>query len=310
MKYWITAILLAAIALYGCRPIGSNITVDERGWPTVLRIGHNPPEEETQRMAREEVYSALAEYLGKTLNIDVEITKTGSYSIAIEAMRSKKIDICQFGSFSYLIAHEKANAEPLVIIGTEESHHGSYQSYLLTSPSSGLKNMDDVLEKSKSLTFSFNDPASTSGHLVPRGYFDSIGVKPEVVFGKVVYSMSHTANIMTALAGKVDVAAIASTTLARLVELGTIEESEFHVLWKSDWMPTGPVAIRGDLPSDFKQSIQDAYINMHNDAPDTWALVSSIYLSDNPRFFPGDDSVYDYYRAIVKNMDQMQLLSD
>ncbi len=261
-------------------------------------------------MSRKEIYNALAQYLGKTLNIDVEITKTGSYSIAIEAMRSKKIDICQFGSFSYLIAHEKADAEPLVIIGTEESRHGAYQSYLITSPSSGLNSMDDVLEKSKSLTFSFNDPASTSGHLVPRGYFDSIGVKPEVVFGKVVYSMSHTANIMTALAGKVDVAAISSTTLARLVERGTIEESEFQVLWKSEWMPTGPFAVRGDLPSDFKQSIQDAFINMHNDAPDTWALVSSIYLSDNPIFYRGDDTAYDYYRDIARNMDQMQLLSD
>lgn len=310
MNNWITGILLIATLVAGCQRNGSHVTLDERGWPTVLRIGHNPPEEETQRMARDEIYKALAEYLGDRLNIEVEITKTGSYSIAIEAMRSKKIDICQFGSFSYLIAHEKANAEPLVIGGTEESHHGSYQSYLITSPASGLKDMDDVLEKSKSLTFSFNDPASTSGHLVPRGYFDSIGVKPEVVFGKVVYSMSHTANIMTALAGKVDVAAVASTTLERMIERGTIEESELHILWKSEWMPTGPVAIRGDLPSDFKAALQDAYVNMRNDSPDTWALVSSIYQSDNPRFYPGDDSAYDYYRVIAENMDQMQLLSD
>lgn len=307
---WATAlaVLAAGLLSQGCNDSSARERYDERGWPKELRIGHNPPEEETQRIVRAAIYEALTSYLEDRLAIDVKVIKVGSYGVAIEAMRADKLDIVSFGSFSYLIAQQKANAEPLIIRGTEESGLGEYKSLLITSSESDIYDMEDVLKRAGDLTLSFSDPASTSGHLVPRGYFDDKGLVPEAVFKQVVFAMSHTANIMTAVAGKVDLSAVASTTLQRMVETGSVKEDEYRVVWSSDWMPSGPIAIRGDLPQDFKEAVQKAYLEMPEESPETWALVRSVYMDPNTNFYAGDDSVYDYYRQVARKIEHMRLL--
>lgn len=296
------------LLLQSCSDGEARVQTDSRGWPNKIRIGHNPPEEETQRIARDEIYTALAKYLGDRLDVEVEILKIGSYNVAIEAMRADKVDIVTFGSFSYLIAHQKANAEPLVMRGSESKGRGEYRSLLITAADSEIQSMDDVLARAGDLTLSFNDPASTSGHLVPRGYFDEKGLIPEEIFKQVVFSMSHTANIMTAVSGKADLSAVASTTMRRMLETGSVKEDEFRIVWQSDWMPAGPVTIRGGLPEDFKEAVRDAYLSMPEDSPETWELVRSVYIDPDTVFYPGDDSVYDYYRNIARKLEHMRLL--
>lgn len=294
--------------LTGCSESSATVQLDDRGWPKKLVIGHNPPEEETQRLARDEIYEALAQYLKDSLNVEVEVIKIGSYNVAIEAMRAGKVDVVNFGSFSYLIAHDKANAEPLVLRGTSKYGPGGYQSYLITAADSHLESIEDVLVKTKDLTLSFNDPASTSGHLVPRGFFDSKGIVPERDFKQVVFAMSHTANVMTAVAGKTDLAAVASSTFTRMIERGVVKEDEIRILWKSDWMPNGPITVRSGLPDAFKQALQKAYLSMAEVSPETWEQVRSIYTNPDIIFLPGDDSVFDYYREIARKIEHMRLL--
>lgn len=300
--------MVAALASQGCSDSSARDGYDARGWPKVLRIGHNPPEEEIQRITRDAVYAALSSYLEERLKIEVEVIKIGSFGVAIEAMRANKVDIVSFGSFSYLIAQQKANAEPLIIRGTEESGLGEYKSLLITSSKSTIHTMEDVLSRAGDLTLSFSDPASTSGHLVPRGYFDDKGLVPESIFKQVVFAMGHTANIMTAVAGKVDLSAVASTTMQRMVETGAVKGDEYRVVWSSDWMPSGPITIRGDLPEDFKQAVRAAYLDMPEASPETWAQVQSVYMDPNTIFYPGDDTVYDYYRQVARKIEHMRLL--
>ncbi len=308
---WLAIVLTSSIVfllLSGCSDSSARLQFDERGWPTILVLGHNPPEEETQRRARKEVYDNLSTYLERSLDIEVKVMHTGSYNVAIEAMRAGKVDIMNYGSFSYLIARQKANAEPLVLRGTTDYGPGAYQSYLITAADSSLKSIEDVLERSGELTMSFNDPASTSGHLVPRGFFSEQGIVPERDFKEVVFAMSHTANVMTAVSGKTDVAAVASSTFQRMIERGAIAEDEVRILWRSDWMPNGPIAVRGGLPEDLKKALQDAYVSLPQKDPETWELIRSIYVNPNIVYMPGDDSIYDYYREIARNIDHMKLL--
>ncbi len=307
---WLLVLVLGIAAIFanGCSDSSARTQLDERGWPTVLVLGHNPPEEETQRLARNVVYDNLSSYLERTLDVQVKVVHTGSYNVAIEAMRAGKIDIMNFGSFSYLIAQQKANVEPLVIRGTTDYGPGAYQSYLITAADSSLKSIEDVLERSSELTLSFNDPASTSGHLVPRGFLSDHEIVPERDFKEVVFAMSHTANVMTAVSGKTDVAAVASSTFQRMIERRAISEDEVRILWRSDWMPNGPISVRGALPEDLKKALQDAYVSLPQKDPETWELIRNIYINPNIVYMPGDDSIYDYYREIARNIDHMKLL--
>ena len=120
--------------------------------------------------------------------------------------------------------------------------------------------------------------------------------------------MSHTANVMTAVSGKTDVAAVASSTFQRMIERGVISEDEVRILWRSDWMPNGPISVRGALPEDLKKALQDAYVSLPQEDPETWELIRNIYINPNIVYMPGDDSIYDYYREIARNIDHMKLL--
>lgn len=84
------------------------------------------------------------------------------------------------------------------------------------------------------LTIAFVDPASSSGHLVPRGYLESIGLNPEKSFRQVVFAQNHPNTIMTAVSAKADVAAISRSALDRFVARGRISSDERAILWDSD----------------------------------------------------------------------------
>src|SRR5215471_14714332 len=56
-------------------------------------------------------YQPLAEALGKALNCKVELNITTNYTAEIEAMRSNKLDIAEFGPLAYVFAQKLAGAE-------------------------------------------------------------------------------------------------------------------------------------------------------------------------------------------------------
>ena len=66
-------------------------------------------------------YGPVADYLKRTLNLkSVEFFTSSDYAPVIEAMKAKKVDIAYFGELSYIIAHEKAGAEALVMHVTSD----------------------------------------------------------------------------------------------------------------------------------------------------------------------------------------------
>lgn len=297
--------MLAMMACAGCSPAES---VDQRGWPRTLRLCYVPPEEEPERIARQELFRALETYLSNKLQIEVTSVQSGAYSASIEAMRAGKIDVCEFGAFSYVLAHKMANAQPIIVRGTGENQQSTYRSVIITGAKSGIESLEQAIAQGDGLTLSFTDPASTSGHLVPRGYLDTLGVKPEETFKNVVFTSSHTSSVLTTIEGKVDLAAVADAALGKMLEKQLINEDDYRILWTSPPMPGGPIAIRGDLPEDFRQAVQEAYLSMQTDDPETWQLVTSQYHTRGTIYLPADDSMYDYYRTIARGVENMNLL--
>ncbi len=105
----------------------------------------------------------LLAYMKQSFGIDVSGAVGTSYTAVIEAMRSKKVDIAFYGPFSYILAHEEANAQALIQGQDKDGKLAVYNSYIIVPADSPIASLSDIRGKS----FSFVDPASTSGHLVP-----------------------------------------------------------------------------------------------------------------------------------------------
>ncbi|MDR1330168.1 MAG: phosphate/phosphite/phosphonate ABC transporter substrate-binding protein, partial [Oscillospiraceae bacterium] len=105
--------------------------------------------------------SFLQDELGAYLGVKITEINAADYNAVVEAMRTKKADIASYGPVSYVQAHDRSNAEALVIAApnSDKSQTG-YTSLIIVKPGSPIKTLADVEGKS----FAYVDPSSTSGN--------------------------------------------------------------------------------------------------------------------------------------------------
>lgn len=293
----------------GCMDSEPETVVQENGevWPAVLKYAYTPSQENPEgRLAQ---VTELAAYLKEQIGVEVELIRSSSYGPTIEAMRADKVDIASGGSFTYMIAHEKAGAEAVATRGTLEGGRQTYHSIIATSPKTGIKTIEELIEGAKDYSFAFTDAASTSGHLVPRGGLEGMGVVPEDDFKEVVFAQSHLNVVMATVAAKVDAGAMSWTTYERFVRDGRIEADDLVVLWKSGDIPTSPIFVRSELPEGLKLAIREAYVNMEKNNPELLQGFRERALLPDMIYIPATDQMWDELREVAYNIESMQLLS-
>jgi phosphonate transport system substrate-binding protein len=263
-----------------------------------LKIGLVPSEDSAEMV---EKFEPVRLYLEKELGMQVQTFTATDYTSVVEAMRSDKVDVGFFGPLSYVLAAEQAGAEA-IIAGGENGTLGSYKSCIITYKSSGINNMEDLFKNSKDLTFSFVDPASTSGNLIPRGYLLSQGLNPDTDFKECIFSGGHDASGLAVKSKKVDAGAIYDIGYNRMVEEGILDKNEVFIIWESDPIPSSPIAVRGSLDPQLKEKIQKAFLDLQVKDPKAMEIFESQW-EENKEYVAVNDTTYDYIRTIAKGLD-------
>ena len=300
LALWLTCAFLAQ----GCAP-GSGGQYDAKGDPAVLRIGYVPNEEDLEQRVR---FDSLAAYVSRELQRPVTLIETGSYSAAIEAMRAAKLDVCSMGPFAYLIAHEKTGAQAIVAPGTPAGAVNTYRSILVVPRSSTIRTMDDVRKNASKMTLAWVDPASASGHLVPRAYLESIGIQPERDFKNTIFTLSHLASAMTVKSGQVDLAVITQNTRESLITKGRLDADDLRIIWTSEPIATSVVAVRGGLSETFAERIRAAYLGFRTGDPENWAKFQRLFTDPSTIWVAAHDRDYDELRALARSVKHLDLL--
>lgn len=260
---------------------------------SVLRIGAIPAEDAQKQR---ESYAAMVSYLEKKTGMKAELFVATDYSGVIEAMRSGKLDIALYGPFSYILAADKANAEAFAV-EIRKGSGVSYKSLITTHPESGINNLEDL----KGRTFSFVDPASTSGNLIPRSYFQKRNIDPDKDFKSVVYSGGHDASALAVKNRKVDAGAFDDITYSNMKEQGLITDKDIKIIFASDPIPGSLWAWRKDLPDDLKAKIKEAFLNVAKEEP----AALSAYGGKVEGYAETSDEKYNVIRETAKilNLD-------
>lgn len=284
---------LIMVVAAGCGNVSSE-TVDTTK-PEVLRIGLIPSEDIEEMI---KAFEPVRQYLEKELGMSVDVFKATDYTGVIEAMRAEKIEVAYFGPFSYVLAAKRANAQAIVAGGDAEGKLRTYHSSLVTHKDSGLKSIDDVKARAGELTISFVDPASTSGHLIPRGYLQSVGINVDEDFKEVIFAGGHDASILAVKARNVDLGAAAAHIYHRSVEKGLIEEKDVFLIWKSDPIPRSPIAVRGGLDEALIKKIQQAFLDMPQKAPEAFEQFEGRW-EGNESYVAVSDETYEGIRQLA-----------
>ncbi len=253
----LTALGIGALAISALGLGIQNVAAQDRsGWPNELVYATVPTEASKDATQR---YAPLVAHLEKTLGLKVKFQNGADYTAVILAQKAKQVDLADYGANSYLDAVEQSegNVEALVITNNIKGG-ASYKSLIMTKADSAIKTIADI----KGKTFSFVDPESTSGYLIPLVYFlKDLKVKPDEYFSKVIFAGSHENSILSIAGGKVDAGASNDQSLQTAIDKGVIKASDVRTLWTSKPIPNGPTAVRKDLPASLRKAIKDAYLS-------------------------------------------------
>ncbi len=298
---------LSAFLLASCS--SNREEVDDRGWPTQLTFAYWVDDEVPG--LRLEATDELANYLAERLGLAIDLKKSTQYGPVIEAMRAEKVDISMYGTFAYILASAKAGAECITVRGDEEGHV-VYHSLIVTKSNSPIKSLDDLKRDGRKYSFAFTNPASTSGHLIPRAYLEREGIDPESLFKELVFPGKHNATALSVISGKVDAGCVSENTYKKLVKLGALDPNELRIIWKSPPIPDGCIAVRSGLPEDLKEAIQSCLVELYTDFPDTWKEVKKIYTysaSPESYYVRAGDSHFDGIRELASGIDNLDMLN-
>jgi phosphonate transport system substrate-binding protein len=275
-------------------------------WPETIQYGLLPTDDVDDLVA---IYTPLEEYMENCLDHPFKLYTATNYTAMIEAMRTGNIHISRFGPFSYILAHERAGAEALVI-AVEDANEPTYRSQIVTLKSYGFDSIEDLEGKK----FAFVDPTSSSGHLYPRAMvIEEVGIENDEVedwFGEVVFAGNHEASILSVLNGDVDAGAIAGNSGVWEGEMDDHPKiDEFTVLAESEDIPLTTEAIRNDLPQDLKDAILSCYEGVA-DEPSLAEFREEGGLGEG--YIKTSDSAYDVVRDVAEHLEMSpkELLED
>jgi phosphonate transport system substrate-binding protein len=242
------------------------------------------------------IYEKIGVMISEKLGCPVRVFVATNYNAEIEAMRNGKLEIGEFGPLGYVLAHQVAKAEAVAAFSNKEGKPDSYWASLVTYPTSDIKTVTDI----RGHTFAFSDPASTSGHLFPAYGMRKAGLDPDKDI-KAIYAGSHTASFEALYNHKVDAGELNSEQLESAIQRGHYKDGDLVFLWKSDPIPTDPIAIRGDLPDAFKKKLTDILQNLDMSSIDE--ADRKVMGMHGTRFVPQTDGAYNGIRDLVKTLN-------
>jgi phosphonate transport system substrate-binding protein len=247
----------------------------------VLRIGISGGENEADRLGRYDAYRRLLE---ETFGIPVRLYPASDFAGVAQAMAAKQIDIAQMGAANYAGAwlDTRGGVEPLV---AAEEHDGSigYIAVMVVRADSGIADLQGM--RGKALAWA--DPNSTSGYFLPRAALRAAGIPtdPGAFFSRTGFAGGHEQAVVAVLQRQYDAACTWASgqgdeaqgfsrgNLRAMVEKGMLDMRDLRVIWRSDPIPTGPIAARADLPAALKDDLRNFLLALPKTHPGIYEQI-------------------------------------
>ncbi len=275
--------------------------VDRSGWPDSIVMGAVPSEESS---ALQESYAKLLQVIEEDLDIEVEFFQATDYAGIIEAQVAGRVDLAQYGPFSYVIAKNAgADIVPIGAIVEDPEEKPGYQSYgIARADNASVSTLADFAGK----TVCFVDPGSTSGYLYPSAGLLAEGIDPATGV-KPVFAGGHDASVLAVNNGDCEVGfAFDDMVDNALIEAGDIKAGDIKTVWKSEVIAGSPIAVSNELPSTLVDELTRVILEEANQERllerGICTDVASCGLTDENAWgwVPVDDAFYDGVRKVCE----------
>jgi phosphonate transport system substrate-binding protein len=244
----------------------------------------------------EKAYGSLVTDLSQKLGCSVKLIISNSYVAEIETMRAGKLDIGEFGPLGYVLAHQIADAQPVVAFGDVNGKPDTYNAGIWVPKSSTVMGLSQLAGK----TIALDSTTSTSGGLYPISALIKAGFKCTVsgCSGiKVVWAGSHTASMLALVHGTTDAAEVNSQQEASAIAAHEFNPSDFREIWKSSPIINDPITVYGKLPMAFQAAVRSAFLSLS--AKQDSVVDTELGTASNGKMVPASDSLYNQVRTVA-----------
>ena len=209
-------------------------------------------------------FKVVADYLTKTLGVTFEYHHANLYSASVRAFEQGEVLLAWFGGLTGVQARHRVPGAQAIVQGVEDPN---FYSYFVAHKSTGLTRADEFPMGMKGLTFTFGDPHSTSGRLMPEHFIRTKGGDaPESFFKSVAFSGGHNTTATQVASGQVQCGAMNYKTYDSMVASGEIDPDVCRVIWKTtpyaDYNFTAHPDIDTIYGAGFTDRLQQALIDM------------------------------------------------
>jgi phosphonate transport system substrate-binding protein len=248
----------------------------------VIRLGLMGGENEADRLAR---FGALQRLLETTFQVPVRIFAASDYAGVLQAFSARQIEFAGLGPSIYAATWLDTNGgvEPFLTI---EQIDGSvsYISVMVVRADSGITS----LEQMRGRSLAWADPNSASGYLIPRFQLrrEGIGVEAGQFFGRTGFGGGHEQAVVAMLQRQFDGAMTWASgvgeraqgysrgNLRAMVEKGMLRMDDVRIIWSSQPILNGPMAIRTDLPREFREDLTRFYLALPTAHPQVFEQIA------------------------------------
>lgn len=275
--------------------------IDKTGWPEKIVVGAVPSEESS---ALVQSYQPLVDALTEELGLEVDFFQATDYAGIIEAQVADRVDLAQYGPFSYVLAKIRGAEIDVagVMTGGPDIEPG-YQSYgIARADNDEINSITDFAGKK----VCYVDPGSTSGYLYPIQGLIVNNIDPETGVTPV-FAGGHDASVLSVKNGDCDAGfAFDAMVDKNLIEAGQIAEGEIKTVWKSEVIAGSPLAYRTSLPESLVKEIKRIVLEIVNAdnliATGKCTSIEDCGLTDENvwGWVEKDDSFFDGVRAVCE----------
>ncbi len=246
----------------------------------------------------------LADDLAEQLKRPVSTTSYPDVASFIKGLKSNSVDIALINTLGYLLLSlNNEHMNPVAVLKVRQDAVDNYKTVLLTTKMD-IADLDDVKEKASGLSMMFVAEGSTSGNLVPRLLFSSMGLNaPKQQFKHVSYGGNHTSTLERLLAGEADLCAIGSNEYFKQLKADSTLKTATRLLWISKEIPLGPVLLNKRLANDEQQQITKRLLQLHDADASVLQSIKAGWseAKQAEKFYAITDNYYDNFRMVNGN---------
>lgn len=253
--------------------------------PNTIRVALLPDQNKTTVIDK---HKLLFEYLKQGIGIDFELIVPADYETTLKLFIDGKVDIAYFGGATFVKAEQQARAVHLI----SRDIDADFTSIVLVNSSIDANQLKDLKGKS----FSFGSKLSTSGHLMPRFFFEERDIAAETYFSKVVYSGAHDRTALMVSEGEVDAGVINSYIYRTMLEDGRLQQSKVKLIWHSPKYQDYVWAIQPNIDVRIRNKIRDSFMALDYESEAGAKILKDLNAN---YFIPVSNNDYEVLRSIL-----------